>query len=139
MIWSYRAVNNRIARRKWIALSLVLIAIGSIYTAHRISSGGNIFASLSAFTLFALMVFLYTVITLGRVRYYIVEDGAIVYRPFRTKIDEIGGYEVDRDNMVIRLKLKRPKIFAVKTLYFDKEDEFFEALRFFKRTFRLSL
>jgi hypothetical protein len=133
MIWSYRAVNNRIARKKWLALSSTLIGVGLIYTIFRILYSGKLVSSLAIFTIFALMVFLYTIITLGKVRYYFIEGNEIVYKPFKTKIEDVEGYEVDRENMVIKLKLKRPKVFAVKTLYFDKEDEFEDVLRFLKR------
>jgi len=133
MIWSYRAVNNRIARKKWLALSSTLIGVGLIYTIFRILYSGKLVSSLAIFTIFALMVFLYTIITLGKVRYYFIEGNEIVYKPFKTKIEDVEGYEVDRENMVIKLKLKRPKVFAVKTLYFDKEEEFEDVLRFLKR------
>ena len=133
MIWSYRAVNNRIARKKWLALSSTLIGVGLIYTIFRILYSGKLVSSLAIFTIFALMVFLYTIITLGKVRYYFIEENEIVYKPFKTKIEDVEGYEVDRENMVIKLKLKRPKVFAVKTLYFDKEEEFEDVLRFLKR------
>ncbi|WP_456327069.1 hypothetical protein [Archaeoglobus sp.] len=133
MIWSYRAVNNRVARRKWLALSSILMGVGIIYTIFRILYSGKLVPSLAIFTIFALMVFLYTVITLGKVRYYFIEGNEIVYKPFKTKIEDVKGYEVDKENMVIKLKLKKPKIFAVKTLYFDKEEEFEEVLRFLKR------
>ncbi|ADB57133.1 hypothetical protein [Archaeoglobus profundus] len=133
MIWSYRAVNNRVARKKWLALGFGLIVVGLIYTIFRIIYSSKLISSLAIFTIFALMVFLYTIITLGKVRYYFIEGNEIVYKPFRTKIEDVEGYEVDRDNMVIRLKLKRPKIFAVRTLYFDKEEEFEDVLRFLKR------
>ena len=133
MIWSYRAVNNRIARKKWLALSSTLIGVGLIYTIFRILYSGKLVSSLAIFTIFALMVFLYTIITLGKVRYYFIEENEIVYKPFKTKIEDVEGYEVDRENMVIKLKLKKPKVFAVKTLYFDKEEEFEDVLRFLKR------
>ena len=133
MIWSYRAVNNRIARKKWLALSSTLIGVGLIYTIFRILYSGKPVSSLAIFTIFALMVFLYTIITLGKVRYYFIEGNEIVYKPFKTKIEDVEGYEVDRENMVIKLKLKKPKVFAVKTLYFDKEEEFEDVLRFLKR------
>ena len=133
MIWSYRAVNNRIARKKWLALSSTLIGVGLIYTILRILYSGKLVSSLAIFTIFALMVFLYTIITLGKVRYYFIEGNEIVYKPFKTKIEDVEGYEVDRENMVIKLKLKKPKVFAVKTLYFDKEEEFEDVLRFLKR------
>jgi hypothetical protein len=81
------------------------------------------------------MVFLYTVITLGKVRYYMIEGDEIRYKPFKTKLSDIEDFEVDENNKVIRLKLKKPSIFAVKTLYFDKEDEFYDVLRFLKRRF----
>ena len=133
MIWSYRAVNNRIARKKWLALSSTLIGVGLIYTIFRILYSGKLVSSLAIFTIFALMVFLYTIITLGKVRYYFIEGNEIVYKPFKTKIENVEEYEVDRENMVIKLKLKKPKVFAVKTLYFDKEEEFEDVLRFLKR------
>jgi len=135
MIWSYRAVNNRIARRKWIAFGLFLIVLGIIYTTYRILITGKLVSSLAIFTLFTAMVFLYTIITLGKVRYYFIEDDKIIYKPFKTSLDEVNSYEVDEANRVIRLKLKKPRLFAVKTLYFDKEEEFQEVLRFLKRRF----
>jgi hypothetical protein len=135
MIWSYRAVNNRIARRKWIAFGLFLIVLGIIYTTYRILITGKLVSSLAIFTLFTAMVFLYTIITLGKVRYYFIEDDKIIYKPFKTSLDEVVSYEVDEANRVIRLKLKKPRLFAVKTLYFDKEEEFQEVLRFLKRRF----
>lgn len=134
MIWSYRAVNNRMARRKWTALSFTLILLGLIYTAYRVYSTSKLFSSLAIFTLFATMVFLYTIITLGKVRYYFIEGNTVFYKPFKTDLEDVEGYEADRENMVIKLKLKKPKIFAVKTLYFDKEDEFEDVLRFLRRT-----
>ena len=133
MIWSYRAVNNRVARRKWFALGTFLILLGITYTIYRVMVTGKIVQSLAIFTLFSLMVFLYTVITLGKVRYYFVEGDEIIYKPFKTKIDEIKEYDVDEENLVVKLRLKKPKIFAVKTLYFDKREEFEEVLRFLKR------
>lgn len=136
MIWSYRAVNNRVARKKWLYIGFSLTILGAIYIIHRIYSTGKIYSSLAIFTLFILMVFLYTVLTLGKVRYYFIEDDAIVYRPFRTKIDEIYGYEVDEHNKVVRLKLKSPKIFAVKTLYFDRDEDLQDVIRFLNRTIK---
>jgi hypothetical protein len=133
MIWSYRAINNRIARRKWLSFSLVLVLIGLVYVIGRIIQTGKVVSSLTAFTFFALMVFLYTVITLGKIRYYSIDDDEIVYKPFRTKLSDIESIKVDEDNRVIRLKLKNPSPFAVRTLYFDKEDEFYDVLRFLKR------
>jgi hypothetical protein len=135
MIWSYRAVNNKVARKKWIALSLALILIGLLYTTYRIIYTGKFLSSLLVFTLFSLMVFLYTVITLGKVRYYMIEGDEIRYKPFKTRLSDIEDFEVDENNKVIRLKLKKSSIFAVKTLYFDKEDEFYDVLRFLKRRF----
>ncbi len=133
MIWSYRAVNNRIARKKWTVFGLSLIVLGIIYTTYRILITGKLVSSLAIFTLFAAMVFLYTIITLGKVRYYFIEDDRIIYKPFKTSLDEIASYEVDEVNRVIRLKLKKPKLFAVKTLYFDKEEEFQDVLRFLRK------
>jgi len=135
MIWSYRAINNRVARRRWFSLAILLTALGSIYTILRILTTGKVLTSLAIFSLYMTMVFLYTIITLGKVRYYFIEGGEIVYKPFKTKLEEVEGYDVDEVNMVIRLKLRRPRLFAVKTLYFDKDDEFQNVLRFFKRNF----
>ena len=134
MIWSYRAVNNRIARRRWIAFALLLTALGSIYTVLRIFTTGKILQSLAIFSLYTTMIFLYTIIMLGKVRYYFIEGGEIVYKPFKTRVEEIKGYEVDERNRVIRLRLKSSRLFAVKTLYFDKDDEFQNVLKFLRRS-----
>jgi len=79
------------------------------------------------------MLFLYAIITLGKIRYYYIEDDIIKYKPFKTYISNIEEFEINRDLKIIRLKLKRSSIFAVRTLYFENIEDLEEVAKFLKR------
>jgi len=79
------------------------------------------------------MLFLYAIITLGKIRYYYIEDDIIRYKPFKTYITNIEDFEINRDLKIIKLKLKRPSIFAVKTLYFEDINDLEEVAKFLKK------
>ncbi len=133
MLWKFRAVNNRIAKRKYFLYSLLIISIFVLGAIYRLESGtkpGKV-AILLAFSV--MLVFLYTVIALGRERYYSMDENEIVYRPLKTKIQDIEDFEVDENNRLIRLKLKKGGLFSVKTLYFDDIRDLREAEMFLRR------
>jgi hypothetical protein len=131
LIWSYRAVNNPAARRKWISFVLFLLLAGILFTGFRIYSGAPLGRSIIICSMFILFVILYGMITLGKPRHYYVEEETVYYRPFRTNLKDIEGYEVDEDRMVIRLKKKG--LLGVKTLYFENLDDLRQMERFLKR------
>jgi len=79
------------------------------------------------------MLFLYAIITLGKIRYYYIEDDIIRYKPFKTYITNIEDFEINRDLKIIKLKLRRPSIFAVKTLYFEDINDLEEVAKFLKK------
>jgi len=79
------------------------------------------------------MLFLYAIITLGKIRYYYIEDDVIKYKPFKTHISNIEDFEINRDLKIIKLKLKKSSIFAVRTLYFEDIEDLEEVAKFLKR------
>ncbi len=127
MIWSYRALNNPVARKKWSIFVAVIIFAGFAYTAYKISTGSDFGKSLIVAAIFAIFVSLYAIITLGKPRHYYIEGDYVVYRPFKTNLRKIKGFEVDEDRMVIRLK--GAGIFSVRTLYFENPDDLKQAAR----------
>lgn len=133
MIWRYRAINNPIARKKWLAFCATLLAIGFGYSIYRYLVTGNLRLTLLLLSFFTLMIFLYTIITLGKFRYYYIDDDVIRYKPFKTYLSNIESFEVDYKNKVIKLKLRKSKPFAVKTLYFENDEDLEEVIRFLKR------
>jgi len=132
MIWKYRAINNPVAKKKWLTYSLCLVILAIATVTYRISAGLSPKKGLVALTSFFLVIFLYTIIMLGKERYYFVND-EIRYKPFKTKLEDIENFEVDRENKLIRLKLRKPSFFAVKTLYFEDEEEMEEVIRFLEK------
>jgi len=135
MIWKYRAVNNPVAKRKWLMYSLCLIIFAIATVAYRTSTGLSPGRGIIVLVFFFLVVFLFTVQMLGKERFYYMNE-EIHYKPFKTKFDNIESFEVDEENKLIRLKLKKPSIFAVKTLYFDDVDEMKEAVVFLEKAIR---
>ncbi|HIP63574.1 MAG TPA: hypothetical protein EYH04_05680 [Archaeoglobus profundus] len=129
MIWKYRIINNPAARRKWIIFYLCLFGVCLFYSI--LNYKGTI--TLLSFSFFTLMLFLYAIITLGKIRYYYIEDDIIRYKPFKTYITNIEDFEINRDLKIIKLKLKRPSIFAVKTLYFEDINDLEEVAKFLKK------
>ena len=128
MFWVYRAIKNPIAKRKWLTFCFAIALVGISYSVYKIITGADFYSTLLTLSIFVLMIFLYTIITLGKPRYYYLND-EIVYKPFKTPLSNVEGFEVDYDNKVIRLKLKRPSIFAVKTLYFESDEDLEEVAR----------
>ncbi len=131
MIWTYRALNNPAARKKWAAFILLVIAVGFGYTAYKIVSGAEIGKSLIVAAIFALFISLYAIITLGKPRHYYIEGNYVYYRPFKTDLTKVKDFEVDEGRMVIRLK--GAGILGVRTLYFDNEDDLRQAVRMLER------
>ncbi|MEM0302339.1 MAG: hypothetical protein QXI54_04110 [Archaeoglobaceae archaeon] len=131
MIWSYRAIKNPLARRKWLYFisSLVLVIFG--YGLYRIITEGNVIRIALLMTLFSLFIFLYAIITLGKPRYYLLDEDLIIYKPFKTKISDVRGFKVDEGNLVI--KLDKKGILGVKTLYFERIEDLREVERWLKR------
>jgi len=81
--------------------------------------------------LFSLFIFLYALITLGKPRYYSIDDDFIIYKPFKTRLSDIDDYSVDENAMTI--KLKKKGILGVRTLYFEKNEDLREAERILKK------
>jgi hypothetical protein len=131
MIWTYRAINNPVAKRKWLVFCLILILLGFGYTANKIVSGEPYGKSLIIAGIFALFISLYTIIALGKPRHYFIEGDFVVYKPFKTNLKKIKGFEVDESGMVIRLKTGNP--FSVRTLYFENPDELKKVERMLER------
>lgn len=131
MIWSYRAVKNPIARRKWLLFILAIILIFFGYGIYRIAIGDATIRVLFPILLFSLFIFLYTIIALGKPRHYLSDEEYIIYKPFKTKISEIRSYKVDERNLTI--KLNKKGLFGVKTLYFEKIEDLREAERWLKK------
>ncbi len=127
MIWSYRALNNPAARRKWSLIVVAIILIGFGYTAYKISTGSDFGKSMLVTAIFTLFVSLYAIITLGKPRYYYIEGDYVVYRPFKTNLRRVQKFEVDEDRMII--KLKGAGIFGVRTLYFENPDDLRQTVR----------
>lgn len=131
-MWMYRAVNNPVARRKWLIYCSCLLVVALATIAYRISTGLSPKKGIIALTSFILVIFLYAIIMLGKERYYYI-NGEIRYKPFRTKLEDIEDFEVDKTNKVIRLKLRKKSLFSVKTLYFEDSGEMEEVVRFLER------
>jgi len=131
LIWTYRALNNPAARRKWFIFVLLIIAAGFGFTAYKIATGAEVGKSLIVATIFAFFVSLYAIITLGKPRHYHIEGDYVYYKPFKTNLKKIKGFEVDEEKKVIRLK--GAGIFSVRTLYFDNQDDLKQAVRRLER------
>lgn len=130
MMWSYRAIKNPVARKKWLSLVSILVTIGFVYSIYRILIGENLFKILLIFALFSLFIFLYAIISLGKPRFYLMDEELIIYKPFKTKLSEVQGFEVDEKNLRIRLKKRG---FGVRTLYFEKIEDLRNAERWLRK------
>lgn len=128
--WRYRPINNRVARKKWILIVLSIFIVGLIYTFYRIIMGQPLGRSLMTFTIFSLFVFLYSLIALGRPRTYVLDGNTVFYKPFKAKIED---YSADYENLLIRVK---GNLF-VRTLYFEREEDFEEALRYLNKNIKI--
>lgn len=134
MIWSYRAIRNPAARRKWLSFVAFLVIVGLLYSIYRILSGENLIKVLLIFTLFSLFIFLYAIISLGKPRFYLMDEELIIYRPFKTKLSEVEGFEVEEENLRIRLKKRG---FGVKTLYFERIEDLKNAESWLRKRIRV--
>lgn len=131
MIWTYRALNNPAARKKWLYFVLFILLVGFGYAAFRVLTGDASGRFLIAVTLFTLFVSLYTIITLGKPRHYYIEEDHVYYKPFKTNLKKIEGFEVDESKMLI--KLKGAGLFSIRTLYFENLDDLRQVERKLKR------
>ncbi len=132
MMWSYRAIKNPVARKKWLSFVSILVFIGFLYSLYRVLLGESVIKILLIFTLFSLFIFLYAIISLGKPRFYLMDDEMILYKPFKTRLSEVEGFEVDEKNLRIRLKKRG---FGVKTLYFEKIEDLKNVERWLKKKF----
>ncbi|MEM1579045.1 MAG: hypothetical protein QXN34_00195 [Archaeoglobaceae archaeon] len=130
MMWSYRAIRNPVARKKWLLIISFLVLIGLCYSIYRVIVGENLIRILLIFTIFSLFIFLYAIISLGKPRFYLMDDELIIYKPFKTRLNQIHGFEVNERNLTIKLKKKG---FGVKTLYFEKIEDLKSAEKWLKR------
>lgn len=131
MIWRYRALNNPVARRKWLCFLAFLILIALAYTAYKTSLGYPVKKSLLSISIFTLFVFLYGIITLGKPRYYRIDDNTVYYKPLKTDLSSIRGYDVDADRLII--KLHGAGLFSVRTLYFENLEDLREVEKFLRK------
>lgn len=131
MIWTYRALNNPAARRKWLIFVLLIIVAGFGFTAYKIATGAEFGKSLIVAAIFAFFVSLYAIITLGKPRHYYIEGDYVYYKPFKTNLKRIKGFEVDEEKKVIRLK--GAGILSVRTLYFDNQEDLRHIVRRLER------
>ncbi len=131
MIWSYRALNNPVARKKWLSFVALLIIVGFAYTAYKIAAGYPAGKALIVASIFTLFVSLYAIISLGKPRHYYIEGNVIHYKPFKTDLSKVRSYEVDEEKLLIKLDV--PGIFKVKTLYFENLDDLKQVERYLSR------
>ncbi|MDK2795514.1 MAG: hypothetical protein PWQ58_713 [Archaeoglobaceae archaeon] len=131
MIWSYRAVKNPAARKKWLTFILVIVAFVFGYGAYRVAIGDNAIRIALLLAIFSLFIFLYAIITLGKPRYYFMDEELLIYKPFNTRLSDVRGYSVDENRLIIRLSKKG--LFGVKTLYFDRLEDLREAEKWLKK------
>lgn len=134
MIWNFRAINNPVARKNWLILGIILLIFAVIAGVVRYVATGEFGKSLIITGLLLLFIFLYIQIVLGKVRQYSIDSkDRIRYRPFKTDLKRLEGYQVDVDSLKIDLELNKSSPFAVKTLYFEDMDDLQEAEVFLKK------
>ncbi len=136
MIWSYRAIKNPVARKKWLVFLAALLIVFFSYGIYRVLMGESWIRIALLLALFSLFIFLYALITLGKPRYYSVDDEFIIYKPFKTRISDLEGYSVDENAMTI--KLRKKGIFGVRTLYFERLEDLREAERILRKKLKKS-
>jgi len=136
MIWSYRAIKNPVARKKWLVFLAALLIVFFSYGIYRVLMGESWIRIALLLALFSLFIFLYALITLGKPRYYSVDDEFIIYKPFKTRISDLEGYSVDENAMTI--KLKKKGIFGVRTLYFERLEDLREVERILRKKLKKS-
>ena len=136
MIWSYRAIKNPAARKKWLVFLAALLIVFFSYGIYRVLMGESWIRIALLLALFSLFIFLYALITLGKPRYYSVDDEFIIYKPFKTRISDLEGYSVDENAMTI--KLRKRGIFGVRTLYFERLEDLREVERILRKKLKKS-
>ncbi len=128
MIWNYRAINNPIARKKWLLFGIILLVFAGAAGAGRYMTTGELGRSLIITGILLLFIFLYIQIVLGKPRQYHIDDeDRIHYKPFKTDLKQLKGYKKDADSLKIDLELQKSSPFSVKTLYFEDEEDLKEA------------
>jgi len=132
LVWNYRAVNNPAARKKWLIYGVVFLVFVLAAGTFRYVSTGDMKRTLLATSIFVLFVIMYIQIVLGKVRQYMIDD-KIRYKPFRTDLKDVKGFRVDEDAKKISLELNGFSPLAVRTLYFEDDDDLSDAVRFLKK------
>ncbi|MFP3909222.1 MAG: hypothetical protein ACOC5L_01480 [Halobacteriota archaeon] len=134
MIWNYRAINNPVARKKWLLFGIFLLIIAMTAGASRYVTTGELGRSLIITGILLLFIFLYIQIVLGKPRQYFIDDeDRIHYKPFKTDLKQLKGYRIDADSLKIDLELQKSSPFAVKTLYFEDIEDLKEAQVFLNK------
>ncbi|MEM2022519.1 MAG: hypothetical protein QXI31_02450, partial [Archaeoglobaceae archaeon] len=82
IVWSYRVIKNRVARRKWLLVISAIFVAGLANSIYEIISGEPLKKSAVITAFFVLFMFLYTIIVLGKPRYYWIDGDTIYYKPF---------------------------------------------------------
>ncbi len=129
IVWSYRAINNPAAKRKWLVFISAIVIAGIAYSAYKILSGQQVGKVLIIAAIFILFVTLYAIITLGKPRHYAIDGEYIYYKPFKSRLSP--KYEVDERNLVIRFRDRR----LIRTLYFENLDDLKAVKRYLERLF----
>ncbi|MET1124021.1 MAG: hypothetical protein ABWW66_02000 [Archaeoglobaceae archaeon] len=127
IVWSYRVINNRVARRKWLLYISAILLLGVVYTIYKIATGTAPLKAAMMLVIFIFFLSLYAVIVLGKPRTYVIEGDEVRYKPFKAKLSK--DYEVDRENLVVRFRGRR----VLRTLYFEREEDMKEVLRYLER------
>ncbi len=129
IVWSYRVIKNRVARRKWLLVISAIFVAGLTNAIYEIISGEPLKKSAVITAFFVLFMFLYAIIVLGKPRYYWIDGDTIYYKPFKRKITE--NFEIDEEKLLIKFKdWKLPR-----TLYFENREDFENVKKYLKKKF----
>ncbi len=129
IVWSYRAINNPVAKRKWLGFVSLIVIVGIAYSAYKILSGQQVGKVLIIAAIFVLFVTLYAIITLGKPRHYAIDGEFVYYKPFKSRLSP--NYEVSEDELVIRFKDRR----LIRTLYFENPEDLKTVRKHLERLF----
>jgi|Deesub1362B_J571_1020462.scaffolds.fasta_scaffold08092_2 hypothetical protein len=121
MIWTYQPYKNPIAKRFWILVGLGFLLIGNGLAFYRLMDDPSRLAFSSG--TFSLAVLFFMLLMLRKPRYYYIEDDTIYSMSKRVEFSEIDSFWVDRDNLLIKLKIKDPSFYKLSKLYFDKLED----------------
>lgn len=129
IVWRYRVIKNGVARRKWLLIVSAMLIAGLSYSVYGMISGEPLKKSAVATAFFVLFLFLYTIIVLGKPRYYWIDGDTVYYRPFKRKITR--NFEVDDEKLLIKFKdWKLPR-----TLYFENKEDLENVKKYLKKKF----